>query len=168
MCVCVCVAWLVRGMLWLTAGWAATMDRLLYTAGKFQSNTHGEQEREGDAKCSQHFWKTTPPRTQLHPLYFFCESSLYYRQTHLSLGGSCFSRLADLRWTFPNVLRFRGVLFCYVWVCVSLLPRVSLYERKKWEIRARGKEMGLFGQLSQRFSNVTGTLEPLRHSLRVR
>lgn len=31
-----------------------------------------------------------------------------------------------------------------------------------------GKETGLFGQLSQRFSNVTATLEPLKHSPRVR
>lgn len=43
---------------------------------------------------------------------------------------------------------------------------MTVHERKR-EIRdqtARGKEIGLFGQLSQRFSNVTATLDPLKHS----
>lgn len=54
-CLCVCLAWLVRGMLWLTPGWAVTMDQLFHTAGKFQSDTEGENEREGDVdtKCLQ-------------------------------------------------------------------------------------------------------------------
>lgn len=50
-CLCVCVAWLDRGMLWLTPGWAVTMDQLYHTAGKFLPDMGGEKrEREKKEK----------------------------------------------------------------------------------------------------------------------
>lgn len=142
-CLCVCEPWLVRGMLWLTPGWAVTMDQLFHTAGKFQSDAERDRkEREGDAEAK---------RLQLpEKLFFFNRTVLksfplinyififFVRMNPLVLWETSgleinFSK-SSIIWRF-NLVRYVCV-FLFEWIHASLheggKSERSKTEGRKW------------------------------------